>query len=163
MSKSFLIVSWRAAGSLAMRGSATVVGKPYALMHLVNRPTATWPKTPNLRAISASRTIPTETHSPCKIVGVKTASIAWPTVCPKLTRLRNPVSRSSLVTMYALTEMLPMMMLSKICCASVRVVESCPRKVSRVDPDWTAEMISEERDSRCVNSVSFQIAAVWKW
>ncbi len=90
-------------GKAVMRLSDSETGRLYACKARVRRPTATWLSTPIERATSASRMIPTETHSPCSIAGVSTASIACPMVCPKLTRFRRPVSRSSIVTMCALT------------------------------------------------------------
>jgi hypothetical protein len=56
------------------------------------------------------------------MLGVSTASIACPMVWPKLTRLRSPVvSRSSLVTICALTEIEPTMTERSSSCAAERV------------------------------------------
>ena len=80
MSSSFATESERAAGRLAILGSDSDTGRLYAFKQRVRRPTATWLSTPSWRATSASRIMPTETHSPCSIAGVRTASMAWPIV-----------------------------------------------------------------------------------
>ena len=98
------------------------------------------------------------THSPCNTAGVKTASIAWPIECPKLTRLRRPVSRSSMVTMWAFTEMEPWIIERRRDWEEVRV--EMERPVGHGEGDWIAENISEDRDSRRANSDADHIAAV---
>lgn len=158
ISRSLSTVKSRAAGRLAIRGSEIDTGRLYAFRHLVRRPTATWPSTPSERATSASRIIPILTHSPCNMAGVTTASIACPIVCPKLTRFRSPVSRSSIVTMCDLTEIEPTMTESSSSCAAERVAWVRPEKF--FDGVCIAANISSERDSRELNSSSFQIAAV---
>jgi hypothetical protein len=94
------------------------------------------------------------------MAGVRTASMACPMECPKLTRLRRPViSRSSAETMWALTEIEPVMMLRRVCWAGERVERVRPEwERERV---WTAAKISAERDSREANSDSSQMAAVY--
>ena len=47
------------------------------------------------------------------MVGVKTASMAWPMLWPKFTRLRRLVSCSSTVMMWDLMEIEPMMTLRR--------------------------------------------------
>ena len=103
MSNNRSTVSPLEAGIEEILRSERDTGRLYACKHRVRRPTATWESTPSDRATSASRIMPTATHSPCSMVGVSTASIACPMVCPKLTKFRSPVSRSSIVTMCALT------------------------------------------------------------
>lgn len=110
---------------LTKTGSPILVGRPCALRQRARRPTAAFPSFPRLLATSASRTIPTLTHSPCKTSGVTIASMAWPIVWPKLTRLRRPVSFSSMVTMYDLVAM------------EARMTER--RR------DWAAERVSKVR------------------
>src|SRR5437667_92247 len=58
--------------------------------------------TPSASASRASYAIPIPTASPCSTSNFAVASIAWPTVWPKLRMARRPASRSSAATTSAL-------------------------------------------------------------
>mmetsp|Transcript_24733 Transcript_24733/g.69237 ORF Transcript_24733/g.69237 Transcript_24733/m.69237 type:complete len:319 (-) Transcript_24733:270-1226(-) len=108
--------------SATKRSQGNSVGSPTVFNIFLSLVTSEGWRCPRPRASSTSFTIPTATHSPCSVQGGGSSpsprrvhrstmmdSTAWPSVCPKFSKERTPLSRSSCVTTSALIRTLSRM------------------------------------------------------
>lgn len=117
------------------------------------RETATSLRILRCRDNSASLTMPMATHSPCRICGVKMASIACPIEWPQLSRPRKPPSLSSAETTWALKRAEARILFFRISCiSSKRPLAGFFFTAVKIAPAWF---------SNAVNSFSSDIAAVY--